>query len=64
MDTNRLPNQALNYKPKLPEICTENVHIETTKTCIKYKPKLATKYTEDGHYQTTKTNTIKLNKNG
>jgi len=32
MDTNRLPKQALQYKPKLATTCTEDGHKQTTKT--------------------------------
>ena len=32
MDTNRLPKQALQYKPKVATTCTENGHKQTTKT--------------------------------
>jgi len=32
MDTNRLPKQTLEYKPKLATICTEDGHKQTTKT--------------------------------
>jgi len=32
IDTNRLPKQALQYKPKLGTTCTENGHKQTTKT--------------------------------
>jgi len=32
MDTNRLPKQALQYKPKLDTTCTEDGHKQTTKT--------------------------------
>jgi len=31
MDTNRLPKQALKYKPKLATTCTEDGHKQTTK---------------------------------
>ena len=31
METNRLPIQALQYKPKLATTCTENGHKQTTK---------------------------------
>ena len=32
MDTNRQPKQALQYKPKVATICTEDGHKQTTKT--------------------------------
>ena len=32
MDTNRLPKQALQYKPKVATTCTDNGHKQTTKT--------------------------------
>ena len=32
MDTNRLPKQALQYKPKVATTCTEDGHKQTTKT--------------------------------
>jgi len=32
MDTNILPKQALQYKPKVATTCTENGHKRTTKT--------------------------------
>jgi len=32
MDTNSLPKQALNFKPKFATICTEDGHKQTTKT--------------------------------
>jgi len=32
MDTNRLPKQALQYKPKVVTTCTEDGHKQTTKT--------------------------------
>jgi len=32
MDTNRLPNQTLQYKPKVATTCTEDGHKQTTKT--------------------------------
>jgi len=32
MDTNRLPNQALQYKPKVATTCTEDGHKQTIKT--------------------------------
>ena len=32
MEKNRLPIQALQYKPKLATTCTENGHKQTTKT--------------------------------
>ena len=32
MDTNRLPKQALQYKPKGATTCTEDGHKQTTKT--------------------------------
>jgi len=32
MDTNRLPKQALQYKPKVAKTCTEDGHKQTTKT--------------------------------
>jgi len=32
MDTNRLPKQALQYKPKEATTCTEDGHKQTTKT--------------------------------
>jgi len=35
MDTNRLPKQALRYKPKLATTCTEDGHRQTTKTSTK-----------------------------
>ena len=35
MDTNRLPKQAPQYKPKLATTCTENGHKQTTKTSTK-----------------------------
>ena len=31
MDTNRLPKEALQYKPKVATTCTEDGHKETTK---------------------------------
>ena len=58
MDTNRLPKQTLQYKPKVATTCTEDGHKQTTKTNKKYKPKVATTCTEDGHKQTNKTSTI------
>jgi len=35
MDTNRLPKQALKYKPKVATTCTEDGHKQTTKTSTK-----------------------------
>ena len=32
MDTNRIPKQALQYKPKVATTCTEDGHKQTTKT--------------------------------
>jgi len=32
MDTNRLPKQALQYKPKVATTCTEDGHKRTNKT--------------------------------
>jgi len=32
MDTNRLPKQALQYKPKVAATCTEDGHKQSTKT--------------------------------
>jgi len=32
MDTNRLPKQALQYKPKVTTTCTEDGYKQTTKT--------------------------------
>ena len=32
MDTNRLPKQALQYKPEVATTCTEDGHKQTTKT--------------------------------
>jgi len=32
MDTNRLPKQTLQYKPKVATACTEDGHKQTTKT--------------------------------
>ena len=32
MDTDRLPKQALQYKPKVATTCTEDGHKQTTKT--------------------------------
>ena len=57
MDTNRLPKQALKYKPKVATTCTEDGHKQTTKQALQYKPKVATICTEDGHKQTTKSST-------
>jgi len=31
MDTNRLPKQALQYKPKVATTCTDDEHKQTTK---------------------------------
>jgi len=55
MDTNRLPKQALQYKPKMATTYTENGHKQTIKTALQYQPKVATTCTEDGHKQTIKT---------
>jgi len=57
MDTNRLPKQALQYKPKVATTCTEDAH-RLPKQALQYKPKVATTCTEDVHKQTTKTSTI------
>ena len=38
MDTNRLPKQALQYKPKVATTCTEDGHKQTTKRTLQYKP--------------------------
>jgi len=32
MDTNRLPKQEVQYKPKVAKTCTEDGHKQTTKT--------------------------------
>ena len=56
MDTNRLPKQALQYKPEVATMCTENGY-RLPKQALQYKPKVATTRTEDGHKQTTKTST-------
>jgi len=42
MDTNRLPKQALQYKPNLATTFIGNGHKQTTKQALKYKPKLST----------------------
>ena len=39
MDTNRLPKQALQYKPKVATTCAENGHKQTTKTSTKIQTK-------------------------
>ena len=57
MDTNRLPKQALQYKPKVVTTRTDDGHNRLPKQALKYKPKVATKCTEDGHKQTNKTST-------
>ena len=57
MDTNRLPKQALQYKPKVATTFRGNGHNRLPKQALKYKPKLATTCTDDGHKQTTKTST-------
>jgi len=38
MDTNRLPKQALQYKPKVATTCTEDGH-RLPKQALQYKPK-------------------------
>ena len=57
MDKNRLPKQALLYKPKVATTCTQDGHKQTTKQALQYKPKVATTCIQDGHKQTTKTST-------
>jgi len=57
MDTNRLPKQALQYKPKVATTFTEDGQKQQTKQALQYKPKLATTFTGDGHKQTTQTST-------
>ena len=37
MDKNRLPKQAIHYKPKVATTCTEFGHKPTTITSIEYK---------------------------
>ena len=56
MDTNRLPKQALQNKPKMGTTCTDFGH-RLPKQALQYNPKVATTCTEDGHKQTTKTST-------
>ena len=56
MDTNRIPKQALQYKPKVTTTCTEDGH-RLPKQALQYKPKVATSCKEDGHKQNTKTST-------
>ena len=56
MDTNRLPKQALQYKPKVATTCTEDGH-RLPKQALQYIPKVATTPIEDGHKQTTKEST-------
>jgi len=57
MDTNRLPKQALKYKPKLATTCTEMDTNRLPKQALQYKPKVATTCIEDGHKRTMKTRT-------
>jgi len=58
MDTNRLPKQALQYKPKVATTCTEDGNTnKLPKQALQYKPKVATTCTENGHKETTKTST-------
>jgi len=58
MDTNKLPKQALKYKPKSTTICTERTN-RLSKQALIFKTKFAIKCTEDGHKQTKKTNNTK-----
>ena len=51
MDTNRLPKQALQYKPNVATTCTGNGHKVTTKQTLKYKPTVATTCTKKGQRQ-------------
>jgi len=53
--TNRLPNQALQYKIEVATKCTEHVQKQTTKTSTTNLTNVATTFTENGHKQTTKT---------
>ena len=56
MDMDRLPKQALQYKPKV--ATTQRMdRNRLPKQALQYKPKLATTHTEDGHGQTTKPST-------
>jgi len=55
MDTNRLPKQALQYKPNMATTCTEDGQKHTNKSCTTIKTKVAKPCTEDGHKQTNKT---------
>ena len=48
MDTNRLPKQALQYKPKVATTYTENGHNRLPKQALKYKPIVATTCTDEG----------------
>ena len=57
MDTNRLPKQAVQYKPKVATTCTEMDTNILPKQALQYKPKVATTCTEDGHKQTTEPST-------